>query len=171
MSEVHDHPAAIDPDELLRACRVTRERASGPGGQHRNKVETAVTLLHTKTGVSSCASERRSQAENQHVAMKRLRLNLALNVRREAGTLHTPSTLWRSRTRDRRIVISAQHADFPAILAEALDVLAAHGYDPKAAVTVLGCSRSQLIKLLKAEPRAFAMLNEKRRESGLRNLK
>ena len=36
------HPAALPFDALLKECEVRRLRRSGPGGQHRNKVETAV---------------------------------------------------------------------------------------------------------------------------------
>lgn len=57
------HPAAIDPDELLRQCDEKRIRRGGPGGQHRNKVETAVVLHHRPTGMTAEASERRSLAE------------------------------------------------------------------------------------------------------------
>ena len=52
------HPAAIAADDLLQACTETRTKRSGPGGQHRNKVETAVILHHDQTGVSAEASER-----------------------------------------------------------------------------------------------------------------
>ena len=45
--------------------------------------------------------------------------------------------------------MNPHHDDFPALLAEALDVLHASGNDPKAAALALGCSPSQLIKLLK----------------------
>jgi protein subunit release factor B len=37
--------------ELLHQCREERYKSSGPGGQHRNKVETAVRLHHTASGV------------------------------------------------------------------------------------------------------------------------
>ena len=58
------HPAALSPEELLHQCRARRTRRSGPGGQHRNKVETAGVLTHAPTGVQAEANERRSQAEN-----------------------------------------------------------------------------------------------------------
>ena len=58
---------------MIAECNVRRLRRSGPGGQHRNKVETAVSLHHLPTGVSAEASERRSQAQNHAMALFRLR--------------------------------------------------------------------------------------------------
>src|SRR5262249_27924451 len=46
MGDVTKHPAARAPDALLAECEVRRTRRSGPGGQNRNKVETAVVLRH-----------------------------------------------------------------------------------------------------------------------------
>src|SRR5262249_15351793 len=68
------HPAALPVEELLADCDVRRTRRSGPGGQRRNKVETAVTIVHRPTTISAEASERRSQAENCTLALFRLRL-------------------------------------------------------------------------------------------------
>ena len=55
--------------------------------------------------------------------------------------------------------MSAAHDDFPTLLAEALDVLAASGADPKQAAAVLGCTPSQLVRLLKLDSRALALVN------------
>ena len=67
------HPAAVPAVDLLKDCAVERTRRSGPGGQHRNKVETAIVLTHRPTGIQAEASERRSQPENLAVATFRLR--------------------------------------------------------------------------------------------------
>src|SRR5437764_14529235 len=50
----------------------TFARSSGPGGQHVNKVSTAVTLRHRPTGVSVTVQDSRSQAVNRKLARQRL---------------------------------------------------------------------------------------------------
>lgn len=47
-------------------------RASGPGGQHRNKVSSGVVLVHRPTGTKVTATEERSQYQNRQVAWGRL---------------------------------------------------------------------------------------------------
>ena len=159
------HPAALDPARVLAECEQRFTRRSGPGGQNRNKVETAVVLHHRPTGLVAEASERRSQGENRERALFRLRLLMALEIRRPfAGA---PGDLWRSRLRGGRIAINPAHDDFPALLAEALDALEAHEHDAKSAATALGCSATQLVGLLRDEPRALAMVNAERAAKGL----
>ncbi len=120
----------LEPDTLMRQCTVEFGRASGPGGQHRNKVETAVTITHTPTGVSASATERRHQAQNRHEAIFRLRLRLARDVRRHVDPdRHQPSELWRTRRQGEKLPINPEHRDYPALLAEALDVIIARGFD------------------------------------------
>lgn len=165
------HPAGLDPDDLLKQCTTRRYKASGPGGQHRNKVETAIELTHTPTGITAAATERRSQKDNQRVALKRLRLKLAIEHRCETDAEQPPSNLWQSRVKDRRIVLSAEHTDFPTLLAESLDTLVALGHDmPKAAIA-LGTTSSQLIKLFQKEPAAIVNVNDDRAARGMHGLK
>lgn len=165
------HPAAADPEQLMRECTVERVRRSGPGGQRRNKVETGVVLRHRPTGIEAQAGERRSQDENRRVALKRLRVKLALQVRRVRDPQSPPSRLWQQRCRQGTISVNVRHADFPAMLAEALDVIASRDFDVKAAAAQLQCTGSQLVKLLKAEPHAWELVNGHRRDRGLRPLR
>lgn len=168
------HPARLDPDVLEADCEFRTTRRSGPGGQNRNKVETAVILIHRPSGKSAEAAERRTQGENRRVALFRLRLKLALEIRTPTGTpqgeASYPSELWRRRCRAGRIVVNPKHDDFPALLSEALDVLAETDHDPKRAAVELGCTPTQLIKFLKDELRALALLNEERGRAGLHPL-
>ena len=170
MSQPNDHPAAGSPEQLWAECEVRRLRRSGPGGQHRNKVETAISLRHISTGACAEASERRSQAQNRSIALFRLRVNLALEVRRPCGSDYVPSTLWQSRCGG-GLKVSASHEDFPALLAEALDVLAAFDADPKRSAATLSCTPSQLIRLLKLDPRALALVNCWRRDRQMHALR
>lgn len=165
------HPAALPIEKLLVDCEIRRTRRSGPGGQHRNKVETAVSIEHRTTGVSAEASERRSQEENRQVAVFRLRLRLAVEVRHETAMPYRPSELWRSRCRNGKVAVNPRHDDFPVLLAEALDLLAACENDVKSAATLLECTASQLTKFLQDEPRAMAIVNQARERKGQHKLK
>ena len=60
--------AGIDPGDLIESFA----RASGPGGQHVNKVSTAVTLLHRPSGISVTVQDARSQSMNRRIARRRL---------------------------------------------------------------------------------------------------
>lgn len=164
------HPAALDAQQLLAECQVRHTRRSGPGGQHRNKVETAVVIVHVPTGVKAEANERRSQRENHRQAVFRLRMKLALEIRRPPAD-SAPSPLWKSRCRGGQVAISPTHDDFPRLLAEALDVLASYQMSVPAAAKVLACSATQLVKLLKLEPAALKQVNDARAAAGLHALK
>jgi hypothetical protein len=167
------HPAGLSENTLLEQCTIRRVRRSGPGGQNRNKVETGIQLVHEPTGLVAEANERRSQAQNRAMAIRRLRVLLAVEVRTiEPGArLPRPSPLWRSRCAGGRLQVNPGHADSPLLLAEALDILAAHGWDARPAAAHLGCSTSQLVRFLADEPRALHKLNERREQAGLRPLK
>ncbi len=161
------HPASIDPAELLRSCTIRRSRSSGPGGQHRNKVETAITIIHEPTGVLASATERRSAEENRRVAIGRLRLALAVEVRTPVPEGDQRSELWRSRATGGSVRVSARHEDYPAMIAEALDMTLACAGDAGAAAARLVCSPSQLLKLLRSHAPALAAVNRERVKSGL----
>ena len=64
-------------DALLAQCEVQAHRASGPGGQHRNKAETAVRLVHLPSGVTAEGKDERSRTQNLRIALGRLREKLA----------------------------------------------------------------------------------------------
>lgn len=65
-----------DRASLERDCDLEFFIAGGPGGQHRNKVSTAVRLTHRPTGTVVTASERRSQYANREAAFARMAARL-----------------------------------------------------------------------------------------------
>lgn len=166
------HPATWDTDRLLQQCECRAGRRRGPGGQHRNKVETAMVVTHLPTSIRGEASERRSQLANRKRAVFRLRVNLALEVRCPlADAAAGPSVLWRKHGTGGRLSVGGGHPDFPALLAEALDAVAAHEGRLAASAGWLGVTPSQLTRFLKKEPRALLQVNRIRQEHGLRVLR
>ena len=165
------HPSRLAEKDLLARCDERRTKGSGPGGQHRNKVETKIVLVHRESGIVGQAGERRSQPENRHVAIRRLRLALAVEVRSPADAAAAPSALWRSRCRGGRVSCNPAHEDFPALLAEALDVLASCGWDTAKAGAILACAPTQIVRLLGDHPPALVAMNAARTAIGLRALR
>ena len=163
------HPATLPQQQLLDLCDVRRQRRSGPGGQHRNKVETAVVITHRTSGVQGAASERRSQEQNRQVALSRLRINLAIE-QRVVPVAKAPSPLWLERLRGKQLSVSPQHDDFPSLLSEALDHLQLLGGDVVTAASQLQTTTSQLLKLLRHQPRAMEHLNELRLQNDLKKM-
>lgn len=64
-------------EDLLRECRFDTFRASGPGGQHVNKTETAVRLTHLPSGITVTAQAERSQYRNKQLCLQKLREKVA----------------------------------------------------------------------------------------------
>lgn len=62
----------LDPADL----RIETFRSSGPGGQHMQKNETAVRIIHAPTGIVVTCQEERSQHRNKELALRLLRAKL-----------------------------------------------------------------------------------------------
>src|SRR6516225_7176312 len=73
----------LTDSQLLAKCEVDIYRASGPGGQKRNKTSSAVRIRHLPSGLIVIAEESRSQHENRGRALRRLRQALSLRLREE----------------------------------------------------------------------------------------
>lgn len=166
------HPAMLSDEALLGECEVHFGKAGGPGGQHRNKVETAVFILHKPTQVMAKASERRKQGENRRMAIRRLREKLARTVRRQIDrNRYKPSKLWQERRQGERMGVNPDHRDYPGLLAEALDVIMARDGDVAGAAGILGITMSQLARLVRHDRASFAAVNKERTKRGLPALK
>src|SRR5512136_973631 len=63
---------ATDMATLEKEVLIEPYRAPGPGGQRKNRKETAIRLTHPPSGIVVVACERRSQAQNREIAFERL---------------------------------------------------------------------------------------------------
>lgn len=170
---------ALSDDALLAQCRVERFRVSGPGGQHRNKTDSAVRLTHRPSGVVGYAAERRSQHQNRLMALQRLRRSLALEQRAPVSleAYHPPPALQRILPRSIQADVPAKqrigprHRDFwngAALLLDLFDASSGSSADTAARI---GCSGNQLVKLLASESQLWAAANEIRERRGLSPLR
>lgn len=161
------HPSTLEEAVLLKECETHFGRQRGPGGQHRNRRDTAVTLRHQPTGIEVTAAERRAQQENRRVALRRLRLSLARKVRRRIDTnRYQPTACWESRRQGTKMSVSPKHVDYPSLLSEAMDVIEARAWDVGGAAGTLGISMSQLVRLIRHDAGAFDRVNRGRLARG-----
>ena len=152
------------PDEaLLTACKVETFRGPGPGGQKRNKTSSAVRITHVPTGVHAIAGESRSQSQNKAIALRRLRLRMALDLRAPV-TLDSPKPDWF------RLNVSPKNDLYPAVVGYVIDTLAAVEWALAPARETLGVGSSQLIKFLQADPDVWATVQKERAAKGLHPL-
>ncbi|HUW22784.1 MAG TPA: peptide chain release factor-like protein [bacterium] len=73
----------------IRDIRIEYYRSRGPGGQRKNKKETAVRIRHIPTGITAIATESRSQARNRQLALKRLNERLERLKRKKKRRIPT----------------------------------------------------------------------------------
>jgi hypothetical protein len=160
---------------LEAACEVDRYRSRGPGGQHRNKTESAVRLRHRATGVIAHGDERRSQAENRFQAVVRMREALAFEVR-EPVDLAT----WTASSRLADLVRGGtaplgektrKKPEFLVAFAELLDLFVACGCEVAATAQRLGLTTGACSKLLLVDDRTSRAVNQLRTARGLRTLR
>ena len=101
----------LDDDALLGQCEVQAHRASGPGGQHRNKSETAIRLVHLPSGVTAEGKDERSQTQNRRIALERLREKLEKRAYRPPPRHKTrPSRAAKARRLDTKKLTSRKKA-------------------------------------------------------------
>ena len=168
-----DYLLASD-DALIAQCEVDRYRASGPGGQHRNKTESAVRLRHKLTGVTAIGEDSRSQAENKVHAVRRLRSSIALDVR-EPVRLDgfVPSARLAALVAGGTAPLGARTrltGEYWAAIGELLDLIVAGELEIGTTAKRLGITTGALSKLILHDDSVARAVNDLRRAKGMRPL-
>jgi len=154
----------MDDETLLRHCREECFRASGPGGQHRNKTDSAVRLSVLNGSIVALCAEHRSQHRNRAEALRCLRSVLALELRMpiEQSKDERWSGAWKLGKKDRR---------YAPFMAHILDVLSRYDWAVGLAAEALGTSTGKLIRALSRDPHLWNAVNKERAKMGLVNLR
>lgn len=170
----------LDQAKLLSQCEVHIYRASGPGGQHRNKVSSAVRLKHKPTGITVTATESRSQHENKRNAAARLRMKIACTIRKPADSkdfvipapvkecLFSPKKPTRCGVK--RLEVGRKNQLFWPVAAFLLDLLQGNSGRLSQVAGQINITTSNLTSILKSERHLFAAAQQIRRQNGLGNL-
>ena len=155
--------------ELLAECEVHTHRTGGPGGQHRNKTDTAIRLVHRGTGITVTAGETRSQHENRERAVARLREAIAVQFRLPPVI----PVVWPPEISIQagRLRVADSNPALPHAIAIALDHFAAAHGEITIAAGSLQLTNSSLTKFLAAHPSEWVEANRIRVAAGLNPLR
>jgi hypothetical protein len=154
--------------QLLAQCEVDTYRASGPGGQKRNKTSSAVRLRHQPSGLMVIAEESRSQHQNRQRALARMRQALFLEIRQDlpkeqlqAGGLRAAlQEIWPSS--NSRLALARKDARFWPAVGLVLDVLQAAEARVSTAACALGISTANLVDFLRMDSKVWQEANRLR---------
>ncbi len=163
--------------QLLAQCEVDTYRASGPGGQKRNKTSSAVRVRHPASGLIVIAEESRSQHQNRAKALRRLRQALFLKIRNGLAPEELAPELLRQRPDATalpppggRLKLGRKDPRFWPTVGLVLDVLQSRQARLSEAAAVLGISTANLADFLRAEPKVWEQANGLRALFGQKNL-
>jgi len=150
-----------EDDVLIRDCELIMQKGTGNGGQKINKTSSAVRLRHRPTGIAVSANEERSQSRNRHIALRKLRYEIALQIHADASTLGSFTPL--------PSPSPSNHARLILWTAALFDRLAAADNDLAQAAAAFGASPSQLERAMRKYPqvwRRFSELKNQKTNSG-----
>ncbi len=168
-----DEYLTLEDSALVAQCEVDHYRASGPGGQKRNKTSSAVRLRHRPTGLAVTATEERSQHVNKIRGVRRLREAIAFQVRSQIDPdAYEPSELLRSCVAsDSQLRVGRRDVRYYPVVCEVLDLLEACGARVRDTAKCVGLSTASLIKFIQTDPKLWKRVNEMRAASGLKPLR
>lgn len=157
---------ALTDAQLLAQCAVDTYRASGPGGQKRNKTSSAVRIRHAPSSLIVIAEESRSQHENRAKALQRLRQAFYLRLRDTLtqADLVPENLVGRPevaavRDREGRLHVGRRDVRYWPLVGLVLDVLQAVEARVSEAAAALGTSTGNLIDLLQSDDKVWEQAN------------
>ncbi|MCS7168128.1 MAG: peptide chain release factor-like protein [Gemmatales bacterium] len=162
---------SLSDQQLLAQCAVDTYRASGPGGQKRNKTDSAVRLRHLPSGLHAIAEESRSQHDNKQRALKRLRQRFFLQLREPFPPQDAVAIeLWQQ-IGQHHLKLGQRDARYWPTVGLVLDALAAHHGQLAATAQALHVSTGQLVRFLASNDKVWQQANELRRQFHLHPLR
>jgi hypothetical protein len=159
--------------QLLGQCDVDTYRASGPGGQKRNKTSSAVRLRHLPSGLIVIAEESRSQHENKAKALKRLRQALFVKLRDKppvAGWNAHPD-FHNARNAEGRLDMGRKDPRFWPAAGVVLDALEANEARVSETAEALGLVTANLVAFLATDDKLWEEANHLRARFGHKPLR
>jgi hypothetical protein len=164
--------------QLLAQCAVDTYRASGPGGQKRNKTSSAVRIRHPSSGLIVIAEESRSQHDNRAKALQRLRQAFFLKVRNALNAedlapevIAGHADYQDAKTDGGRLDLGRRDRRFWPVAGLVLDVLAAQQARVSDAALTLGLSTANLLAFLQTSPKVWEQANLMRAQFGHKPLR
>lgn len=164
---------ALTDEQLLAQCEVDTYRASGPGGQKRNKTSSAVRIRHPASGLLVIAEESRSQHENKAKALKRLRQAFVLKLREAIAVedlqpekLAERADYGPARDSEGRLHIGVRDARFWPAVGVVLDVLELFQGRLSEAAQTLGTTTANLGDFLRLDDKVWEQVNHMRTRFG-----
>ncbi len=164
---------SLDDRRLLAQCEVHTYRASGPGGQKRNKTDSAVRLHHGPTGLVVVGTESRSQHENKARALKRLRQAIALEVRRPVDRTAFRRPAWFDDIlgAKQRLDLSPKSPAYWHAVRLVMDVLDACNGSVADSAGLLGLTTANLVHFIEGDVKMWEQANRIREKHGCKPLR
>jgi len=147
-------------DSLLSICDFSMQKRSGKGGQKINKTSSAVRLVHEDSGISVISAESRYQFENRSNAVKKMKRQMALQIRCPSKGLKISDDVWPS----------LKNPVYPKWIAQILDIMEENSYSIADSAAKMTCSSSRLVKILSREPDLCQKVNDERKKRGIKPL-
>ena len=175
---LRDNWTKLTDQQLLAQCEVDTYRASGPGGQKRNKTSSAVRIRHPPSGLIVIAEESRSQHENRAKALQRLKQAFFLKIRNSwtqekllPEVLGTLDDFKHAREPNGRLELRKKDARFWPAVGVVLDVLEVRQARVSEAAETLGITTANLLAFLQTLPKVWEQANILRARFGHKPLR